>query len=636
MKRIKRFILTIIALFILFPCVINAATELSASTQNPIVGNTVFVQLEANYGTELRIKDFHVYIDYDTSYFELVQVKWIKPSREWGTQRTELGKVYVDKTNGNWTSGPILVVELKVIKAGSTRINITETGKAYYTDGNQIAQTMAGIVINSVNPSTNTALSKLYVKGYNMQPAFKQSQLNYNLTVPTDVEEIEIVASKSDNYQTITGSGKKQLRYGANKFRIEVTAQNNDKRTYEIMVTRTDNRTGDLSLKTLQVTGTNLKVVPDQTTYEATVSRSVDSILIAARTNDPMATLTGTGQKELKIGLNTFEILVQSANGLEQIYTINITRSTEEIQGPVISSKLKMLKVNGLVLNVSEENKLFLYGISNKINELTIDAITESDTATVEIIGNKNLKPGINKVDIKVTQILKEGIPATEDTPAVEPEVEETIYTLLVYKNPNNTTEIDSLDKITGESNYVFSTIDNNNHIISKDKIELLVNNKKHLYYNVVDMYNGLLYQVKLPTDMDISNKNLKINKLSSGDFTYNTNLPANTELTIYLEQKYQSGSNVQIYSYNEGGTYNLVTAGLEVEEGYVTFTTNGDTNYVITTRDLIKVESDSDKIISLIQAVLIGGGISLLAILIIPKVLNKKRKEQEKNEPLY
>ena len=109
-----------------------------------------------------------------------------------------------------------------------------------------------------------------------------------------------------------------------NKFKIEVTAQNKDSRVYELTVTRTDNRTGDLTLKTLQVTGTNLKVVKDQTTYETTVSRSVDKILIAARTNDPMATLTGTGQKELQIGLNTFEILVESANGLEQIYTINI------------------------------------------------------------------------------------------------------------------------------------------------------------------------------------------------------------------------------------------------------------------------------------------------------------------------
>ena len=265
MKRIKRFILTFIALFIIFPCLTNAATELSASTQNPIVGDILYVQLEANYGKELRIRDLHLYIDYDPTYFELSTVKWVKTKREMGTTREESGKVYVDKTSGDWTSGPVLQLELKVLKAGSTRINMYETQKAYYTNGSPIAQTMAGIVINSVEPNSNTYLAKLYVKGYNMQPAFKKSLQTYNLTVPTDVSEIEIVANKYDVTQTVTGIGKKQLKYGQNRFRIVVTAQNQDSRTYEIMITRTDNRTGDLSLKTLQVTGTNIKAEANKT-----------------------------------------------------------------------------------------------------------------------------------------------------------------------------------------------------------------------------------------------------------------------------------------------------------------------------------------------------------------------------------
>lgn len=635
MKRIKRFILTFIALFIIFPCLTNAATELSASTQNPIVGDTLYVQLEANYGTQLKIRDLHLYIDYDPTYFELNTVKWVKTKREMGTTREESGKVYVDKSNGDWSSGPVLQLELKVLKSGSTRINLHETQKAYYTNGSEIAQTMAGIVINSVEPNSNTYLAKLYVKGYNMQPAFKKSQQEYNLTVPTDVSEIEIVANKYDVTQTVTGIGKKQLRYGANKFTVKVTAQNGDYKEYIIMITRTDNRTGDLTLKTLQVTGTDIKAETGKTTYNATVSRSVDKILIAARTNDPMATLTGTGQKELQIGLNTFEILVESANGLEQTYTINITRSTEEIQGPVISSKLKLLTVNGLVLNVSEENKLFLYGVSNNINKLNITPVTESNTATVKITGNENLKVGINKIDITVTQILEEAIPPTEEDEGKEAVVEETTYTLIVYKNPNNATEIDSLDKINGTNNYIYTTIDQNSHIINKDIISILVNNKKHLYYNVVNMYNGLLYQIKLPTDMEIKDYNLKLNKQGSGDITYTTDLPSNTEITVYLDGKYQEGNSVQVYSYNEGGTYNLITAGLEVNEGYITFITNGDANYIITTRDLIKIESNTDKIISLIKAVLIGLAIGVIAILVIPR-LTKKKTKQDYQEPLY
>lgn len=634
MKRIKRFILTFIALFIIFPCLTNAATELSASTQNPIVGDTLYVQLEANYGTQLKISDLHLYIDFDPTYFEVINIKWVKTKKEMGTTREEYGKVYVDKTSGAWSSGPVLQLELKVLKSGSTRINIQETQKAYYTNGTEIAQTMAGIIINSVEPNSNTYLAKLYVKGYNIQPAFKKSQLEYNLTVPTEVSEIEIVASKYDVTQTVTGIGKKQLKYGLNKFKVVVTAQNKDSRTYEITITRTDNRTGDLTLKTLQVSGTDIKVEPNKTEYEATVSRSVEKILISARTNDPMATLTGTGQKELQIGQNKFEILVESANGLEQIYTINITRSTEEIQGPVISSKLKLLTVNGLVLNLADDNTLFLYGVSNDIDSLNITPIMESSTATLKITGNENLQVGTNKIDITVTQILEEEIPPTDEDPGVEAVIEETTYTLIVYKNPNNTSEIDSLDKIDGTNNYVYTTIDQKGHIIPKEKIEQLVNNKKHLYYNVVNMYNGLLYQIKLPTDMEIKDYSLKLDKLDNGDLTYSTNLPINTEITIYLED-YEHGSSVQLYSSNEDGTYNLMTAGLEVKDGYITFLTNGDTHYTITTIDLIQVESKFDKMMSIIKSVLIGLAIGVIAILVIPR-LTKKKKKQDSQEPLY
>lgn len=634
MKRIKRFILTFIALFIIFPCLTNAATELSASTQNPIVGDTLYVQLEANYGTQLKISDLHLYIDFDPTYFEVINIKWVKTKKEMGTTREEYGKVYVDKTSGAWSSGPVLQLELKVLKSGSTRINIQETQKAYYTNGTEIAQTMAGIIINSVEPNSNTYLAKLYVKGYNIQPAFKKSQLEYNLTVPTEVSEIEIVASKYDVTQTVTGIGKKQLKYGLNKFKVVVTAQNKDSRTYEITITRTDNRTGDLTLKTLQVSGTDIKVEPNKTEYEATVSRSVEKILISARTNDPMATLTGTGQKELQIGQNKFEILVESANGLEQIYTINITRSTEEIQGPVISSKLKLLTVNGLVLNLADDNTLFLYGVSNDIDSLNITPIMESSTATLKITGNENLQVGTNKIDITVTQILEEAIPPTDEDPGVEAVIEETTYTLIVYKNPNNTSEIDSLDKIDGTNNYVYTTIDQKGHIIPKEKIEQLVNNKKNLYYNVVNMYNGLLYQIKLPTDMEIKDYSLKLDKLDNGDLTYSTNLPINTEITIYLED-YEHGSSVQLYSSNEDGTYNLMTAGLEVKDGYITFLTNGDTHYTITTIDLIQVESKFDKMMSIIKSVLIGLAIGVIAILVIPR-LTKKKKKQDSQEPLY
>ncbi len=631
MKKIKRFILTFIALFIIFPCLTNAATELSASTQNPIVGKSVYVQVEANYGEKLNIKDIHLAVTYDTNYLQVEKVVWVR--RDGGTNSITAGRINMDKTGADWKSGPIAHIYFKVLRAGTTKVDIIPTGTAYYTDNSQIAQTTAGIILNSVIPSTEVALGSLYIKDFNIQPAFKKSHTEYNLTVPATTTTIDIVTKKGETNQTIIGSGTKHLSFGENKFEIKVTAQNGDSRTYTINVHRTDNRTGDATLKTLQVTNTNIKIEQDKYVYDAVVSRSVDKVLISARTNDNMATLTGTGTKELQIGRNTFELLVRAASGKEKRYTINITRSTEEIEAPVLSSKLKTLKVNNLVLNLSDDNKLFLYGINKNISELLIEAIPESNTAKVEIIGNKKLKEGINPITIKVTEIIAEAIPATEETEEVPAEIEETIYTLLVYKNPSDAKEISDYNEITGQNNYVYTTTDKDKGLIPKSAIELLVNNKKTIYYNVVNIYNGLLYQVKLPTNMEKVDTNVKLTKLDAGELTYQTNLPKDTELTIYLEERYENESSVQVYSYDEEGVYTLVTAGIEVKNGYITFITNGQKNYVITQLDLIQVQSDADKLIEIIKIGLITIVICILAIILLPKLLKKKNQSQE---PLY
>ena len=45
-------------------------------------------------------------------------------------------------------------------------------------------------------------------------------------------------------------------------------------------------------------------------------------------------------------------------------------------------------------------------------------------------------------------------------------------------------------------------------------------------------------------------------------------------------------------------GQYTLLTAGVTVQNGYISFTTNGQTNYIITTSTLIEVEGPFDKLV--------------------------------------
>lgn len=61
-------------------------------------------------------------------------------------------------------------------------------------------------------------------------------------------------------------------------------------------------------------------------TYKVSVDKDVDSIKISATTVSSSATLSGTGNKELSEGVNTFTINVTSESGDVRKYTIEVTR----------------------------------------------------------------------------------------------------------------------------------------------------------------------------------------------------------------------------------------------------------------------------------------------------------------------
>lgn len=91
---------------------------------------------------------------------------------------------------------------------------------------------------NQINgkPSVNT-LDSLSVEGLVISPTFEKNKTNYTLTVANDVESIKINAKASDSKAKVSGTGEKKLTEKENKFNIEVTAENGDKKTYELIVT---------------------------------------------------------------------------------------------------------------------------------------------------------------------------------------------------------------------------------------------------------------------------------------------------------------------------------------------------------------------------------------------------------------
>lgn len=626
MPKIKKNLYIIIALFIMFPTLINAATELGASTQSPVVGTDVYVQLNINY-KNFKIGDAHYIITYNTEYLEFEEVIWIQTR---GTYSMEPGKITIDKEFGkSWDSGAILQIKYKVLKNGLSKVDVLRNGESHYENGDVIGQSFVGVSISATKPSSQTLIGTLYVEGYTLQPTFSKTVYQYNLIVPPDVSSVNVFASKSDSRQTITGDGYKKLSYGDNNFPVIVTAEDGSSRTYNITVHRTDNRNGDTSLKSLNVSDTNIKYENDKNVYEATVSRSVEDILITARANDPNATIIGTGRKKLNIGANTFNLTVESSGGRESNYTIIINRSTEEIPKVIKSSKLKTIKVNGLVMDLSDNKTSWLYGIGKDNDKLTIDAKAESDTATIEIIGNENLKVGINAIKIKVSE-------QNEVVEGAEPTYDITEYSLIVYKNPTNATLINEINNNTFNGDIVFSTSENASHIVPASTLKRLKETKSKLYYNVVNLYNGILYQAIISENIQDSDLDISFKKVSDNLLTYETNIPKGTEMLVYLENLFLDGANVKIYTFNEAGKYTLLTDGITVQNGYISFVTNGEKNYVITTSTLIEEKSPLDQLLAKYKNYILGGIGTIVIALIFINLISKKIKQKTNKGPLY
>ena len=110
-------------------------------------------------------------------------------------------------------------------------------------------------IINfSRNKSSDNDLKSLSIDGYNLNETFSPSKTSYTATVPGTVDKIQVSAVANDSHATIAGDGEHTLVYGPNTIKVIVTAENNAKKEYTIVVTKSKK---DISALTdLKVDGT--------------------------------------------------------------------------------------------------------------------------------------------------------------------------------------------------------------------------------------------------------------------------------------------------------------------------------------------------------------------------------------------
>lgn len=181
-------------------------------------------------------------------------------------------------------------------------------------------------------------------------------------------------------------------------------------------------------LKTLSVDGYSISFDAAQTSgYSITVPASVSSVKVNATPVNSYATVSGAGTVSLKAGSNTVSVTVTAQNGDKRVYTINVTRSTQEkipLKGISLSAtSLSMFKGDSKQLSVTynpsntTDNKTVTWSSSNtsvatvsngKVTavgkgEATITAKVGSFTATCKVTVTDECKLGDIDADGDIT-----------------------------------------------------------------------------------------------------------------------------------------------------------------------------------------------------------------------------------------
>ena len=169
--------------------------------------------------------------------------------------------------------------------------------------------------------SSNANLSNLGIRPNDFS-GFTPGTTTYNVTVPEDVESVEVYATAQDSGATISGTGNKTLEYGENALSVVVTAEDGTTKTYTINVTRegegTDGETEVVNgLSSITIGDLQLSPSFQTDVYEYTVKYIGEdtSLNIETVATDPSYTVEIVGNEELKEGENTITILVSDSEG---------------------------------------------------------------------------------------------------------------------------------------------------------------------------------------------------------------------------------------------------------------------------------------------------------------------------------
>lgn len=192
-------------------------------------------------------------------------------------------------------------------------------------------------ILNITRYDTNNTLKSIKING-------EEVKINDNkeITFTTKLDKIKIeVNANSDRVKSITGTGEKNIVYGANEFEIIVTAENGDIRTYKLVV----NRLSDNRLSKLTINGKDIDLKDNIYSYDFEVDSDIDKVKIDAKLQDEKNKFVdGYGPRtinNLKSNKTKVVLKTKGQDGNDVTYIINIIKKDKDKSEEDINKNIK-------------------------------------------------------------------------------------------------------------------------------------------------------------------------------------------------------------------------------------------------------------------------------------------------------
>ena len=305
----------------------------------------------------------------------------------------------------------------------TTNVNITITAE----DG-----TINFYTLEVTREKSNIAtLDSVTVTNGAFNPSFNTNKFIYDVTIPVDATEFDVVAIPTEEHANITsGTGHYVLssNESSKEVKIVVLSQDlSDTKTYTLNILRTKSSINTLKEITVDQGTLTPEFDPETTTYTVNVGGSVETINVdAVVTDNSRATIvSGTGEHSLQVGTNTITVRVKSESGTNRDYVITVNRDKKE------NNNLASLKVDNVQIEDFDPDILeyTVDGVLYSKTSIEISATAEDSDATITGTGRKGLRTGMNTFDIVVK--AQNG--------------NEKTYKLSIYRAKNNNAYLKSL-----------------------------------------------------------------------------------------------------------------------------------------------------------------------------------------------